>query len=76
MEELESTDALPATATESDCAPPAPTGSKLQVPMIQGLPVPVTVYRSGVSPPTDLDLPVARTDASIPVPGTLGEPPP
>eukprot|EP00961_Rhodomonas_salina_P083491 1121418-Rhodomonas_salina.2 len=44
--------------------------------MIPGQLVPVTAFRSGVSPPTDLDRPVARTDALIPLPGTSGDPPP
>eukprot|EP00961_Rhodomonas_salina_P018199 244703-Rhodomonas_salina.1 len=67
---------LPTIAQELGSLPPDLTGSDPPAPMIQGQPVPVTVFRSGVSPPTELDLPVAWTDASIPLPGTLGDPPP
>eukprot|EP00961_Rhodomonas_salina_P036492 490249-Rhodomonas_salina.1 len=60
---------------ERDCPPSAPPGPELRDILHQGLQVPMSIFHSGVSPPIDLDLAVARTDACIPLPGTLGDPP-
>eukprot|EP00961_Rhodomonas_salina_P206758 2791170-Rhodomonas_salina.1 len=76
IDELVLDDARPDTAFGPGSLTSVLGNSDHSASLTQGQPVPVTVFRSGVSPPTDLDRPVARTDAHIPLPGTSGDPPP
>eukprot|EP00961_Rhodomonas_salina_P189126 2551720-Rhodomonas_salina.1 len=68
---LGSSDVQLNSTLERDGPPPAPPDPELRDVLHQGLPVPMSIFHSGVSPPIDLDLAVAMTDARIPLPGTL-----